>query len=124
MEHLIPYDFHFPPLLEVGYPYSGIGVWVLTYIRDSAHWNSAEPEFQPLGKLKPWGLDEKLLYILTMDERCEVLKEFGATFFEKVEDCPDIASNFEGAKRSAEHYGELLGKMEDREYFIKWVDEL
>jgi hypothetical protein len=27
---------------------------------------------------------------LTIDERCGILKDFGATFYEKVEDCEDI----------------------------------
>ena len=34
--------------------------------------------------------EEKFRMALTIDERCEVSKDFGTTFYEKVEDCEDI----------------------------------
>jgi hypothetical protein len=53
-----------------------------------------------------------------MDERCEVLKDFGATFYEKVEDCEDIAKTLQEGIQKGKRYEELLKKMED----IKYVD--
>jgi hypothetical protein len=38
---------------------------------------------------------------LTIDERCEVLKDFGATFYEKVEDCEDIVKTLQEGLRRA-----------------------
>ena len=62
---------------------------------------------------KPDDWEEKIRIALTMDERCEVLKDSGATFYEKVEDCEDIVKTLQEDIRKGKRYEELLKKMED-----------
>ncbi|KAI1171748.1 hypothetical protein F4777DRAFT_564443 [Nemania sp. FL0916] len=62
--------------LEVGFPTSG-GVWVLD---TSSGWDELYP--RSLG----------LQNALTMDERCEVLKDLGAHFCEDIQACPEMAT--------------------------------
>lgn len=57
-----------------------------------------------------------------MDERCEVLKSFGAKFYQRTEDCPDIASTLQDAIESGERHEKLLQKMEDMRYLDKWLE--
>ena len=57
-----------------------------------------------------------------MDERCEVLKDFDGTFYEKVEDCEDIAKTLEEGIRKGKRYEELLKKMEDMKYVDNWLE--
>ena len=56
-----------------------------------------------------------------MDERCEVLKDFDATFYEKVGDCEDIVKTLQEGIRKGKRYEELLKKMEDMKYVDKWL---
>ena len=53
---------------------------------------------------KPDDWEGKIKMTLTMDERCEVLKDFGATFYEKVEDCEDIAKTLQDGIRKGKRY--------------------
>ena len=62
--------------LEVGFPESG-GVWLLD---TSQGWDGLYP--QSLG----------LRNALTMDERCEVIKDLGGRFCEDIQVCPEMAA--------------------------------
>ncbi|KAI1124881.1 hypothetical protein F5Y10DRAFT_248257 [Nemania abortiva] len=62
--------------LEVGFPASG-GVWMLD---TSQGWDGLYP--QSLG----------LRNALTMDERCEVIKDLGGRFCEDIQTCPEMAA--------------------------------
>jgi hypothetical protein len=42
------------------------------------------------GRERPENWNAKMNYVLTMDERCEALKDFGVIFYEK--DCDDVAT--------------------------------
>ncbi|KAI9870061.1 MAG: hypothetical protein M1830_004733 [Pleopsidium flavum] len=116
----IPYDFHFPPNVNVGYPSSGKGVWVFKFSADKQTWDE-EDERKPYLERKPDDWDGKINMALTMDERCEVLKDFGATFYENVEDCKDIAKTLQEGIQEGKRYEELLKKMEDMKYVDKWL---
>ncbi|GAW21132.1 hypothetical protein ANO14919_106490 [Xylariales sp. No.14919] len=61
--------------LDVGFPASG-GVWTLN---TSQRWDGLYP--QSLG----------LQNTLTMDERCEVIKDLGGRFCEDIQACPEMA---------------------------------
>jgi len=117
------YNFHFPPEVQVGYPSSGQGVWLLKYLADSDVWMTWEGEWKPALRRRPYDWGQKMKYVLTMDERCKALEKLGGTFYEKVEICEDISTTFEEATRKGKHYNELLQKMEDFENFIKRVDD-
>lgn len=116
----IPYDFHFPPNVNVGYPSLGKAVWVFRFSADKRFWDE-EDERKPYLEREPDDWEEKIRMALTMDERCEVLKSFGATFYEKVEDCEDIAKTLQEGIRKGRRYEELLKKMEDMKYVDRWL---
>lgn len=65
--------------LEVGFPASG-GVWMLN---TSQGWDKLYP--QSVG----------LRNALTMDERCEVIKNLGGRFCENIQVCPEMATLLE-----------------------------
>jgi len=117
----IPYDFHFPPNVNVGYPSSGKGMWVFKFSADKRTWDE-EDERKPYLERKPEDWEGRIGMVLTMDERCEVLKDFGATFYEKVEDCEDIAKTLEEGIRKGKRYEELLKKMGDMKYVDRWLE--
>ena len=50
------------------------------------------------------------------------MKDFGATFYEKVEDCEDIAKTLEEGIRKGKRYEELLKKMGDMKYVDRWLE--
>lgn len=116
----IPYDFHFPPIVNVGYPSSGKGVWVVKFSVDQQTWDDEDGR-KPYLSRKPDDWDGKMRMALTMDERCEVLKGFGATFYETVEDCEDIPKTLLEGIRKGRQYEELLKKMEDMNYVDRWL---
>jgi hypothetical protein len=117
----IPYDFHFPPNVNVGYPSSGKGIWVFKFSADKRTWDE-EDERKPYLEIEPDDWKGKIGMTLTMDERCEVLKDFGATFYEKVEDCEDIAKTLQEGIRKGKRYEELLKRMEDMKYVDNWLE--
>ena len=87
---------------------------------DQRTWDE-EDERKPYLEREPDDWEEKIRMALTMDERCEVLKGFGATFYEKVEDCEDIAKTLQEGIRKGRRYEELLKKMEDMKYVDRWL---
>lgn len=123
----VEYRHHFPPRLEVAYPSSG-GVWVAEYSPDMPQVRLLEEEERREGRdtLPPVPGDwwNKMNLVLTMDERASALRRFGATFYERPEDCPDLALSVKRAKDMFEPYKELLERMDNLEYRNKWYSEL
>lgn len=60
----------------------------------------------------------------TMEERCEVLREFGAVFYKSVQECPDLPESLEEGIATGKEYELLLKKMEDRDYVDWWMNSL
>jgi hypothetical protein len=114
------YDFHFPPRLNVGYPSSGEGVWVFKFSEDQQTWEE-EDDRKPYLPLMPDGWDARIHMALTMDERCELLKEFGATFYENKDGCEDLPSSLEEGVQRGRRYKVLLDKMDDPYYVDNWL---
>lgn len=83
-----PYDFRFPPTVQVGYPSSGEGSWVHKFLEDSDDWHDGDA-WTPSLRQRPELWNTRMAYVLTVDERCEVMKSFGAMFLEKAEDWED-----------------------------------
>ena len=119
-EILIPYDYHFPPRLHMGYS-SGGGVWVLKYSQDIQTWDEEDTR-KPYLTQKPDDFEGKIHMALTMDEHCDVLREFGAIFYAKAEECEDIPASLEEGIRRGEAYRELLGRMDDPHYVDRWLN--
>lgn len=115
-----PYDFHFPPIVNVGYPSSGKGAWVFLFSADQRTWDEEDGRRPSLGR-KPDGWEGRIKMALTMDERCEILKDFGATFYENVDDCEDISKTLPEGILKGKRYEELLKKMEDPHYVDRWL---
>jgi len=101
----IPYGYHYPPDLQVSYPSTGSGVWVLAVW--AGNWEKWDPPRRP----ENWS---KLRLCGNMDERCEVLKEFGATFYERVDEYDKLPETMEEGVREGKRYEGLLKRMEDR----------
>jgi len=120
VEYGTPYDFHFPPNIQVAYPSSGEGVWVSKFTADRRNWDEREWR-KPYLPRKPDDWDEKIGMVLTMDERCDVLKSFGATFYGTAEACDDIPKTLEEGIERDKPYKDLLKKMEDPIYFDRWL---
>jgi hypothetical protein len=118
----MPYDFHFLPEITVGYPSSG-GMWAFKFLADSGSWHRPGfDEWWPSLRQRPENWNAKMNYVLTMDERCEDLKDFGVIFYEK--DCDDVATTLEEAAEKGRHYEMLLKTMDDFEYRQKLFDGL
>ena len=53
----------------------------------------------------------KAIMAFTMDERCAVLKEFGAQFHTSVDNCPDIPKSLEEGIAVRKRYEEVMNKI-------------
>ncbi|KAL2674272.1 hypothetical protein Neosp_012723 [[Neocosmospora] mangrovei] len=124
-----PYGYHYPPNLHIGYPSTspssstskGNGRPVLllkTFARNSP---LRLPEYDAPEKPDDWS---RLAACGTMEERCAVLRDFGATEWDDAKKCPDIPQSLHEGMAEGKRYEELLRKMEDSEYLDKWLMSL
>jgi hypothetical protein len=114
----IPYGYHFPLSIHVGYPSKG-GVWVLKTANDGVRLPD-DAEERP----EDWA---KAVMACTMDERCAVLERLGAIFYANVEECPDVPKSLEEGTEIGRRYECLLKNMEDDSpggYLDRWLDSL
>ncbi|KAI1740087.1 hypothetical protein F4680DRAFT_419639 [Xylaria scruposa] len=125
-----PVCFHYPPRIYVGYPSSGNGVWVSKFTEDGV-WvprptaiGYAENDFVNAYYLEfMWeDLEVYASMALNEDERCEVLKSFGAKFYDTVEECEDIPKTLDEGVQRGKRYEELLNKMDDIDYRKRWSE--
>ncbi|KAJ0333878.1 hypothetical protein COL922a_010325 [Colletotrichum nupharicola] len=110
------YDFHFPPDVYVGYPSSG-GVWVVRFSPDRGNLGKHARTSLPQ---RPEAWNRVMRHVLTMDERCEALKGFGARFYEDIDMCEDICKTVREGVEEFVRFEALLGRIEDREYQERW----
>lgn len=115
---LVPYGHHYPPDLDVGYCAEGVLV-LSTWADNSPHLE----DFPGVPPEKPdtWS---KLSLCATMEERCEVLREFGAILYDSVEQAPDLPTSLEEGIERDREYEMLLTNMEDRDYRVQWAEGL
>jgi len=118
------YGSHFPAAVAVGYPSTG-GVWVarhmsgqglnelLGHVHRSRQQGGKALEDLPA---RPRGWGPRMRMVLTMDEKCDAMKDFGAVFYEKVEDCPHVAKTLEEGRGLFRTYEGLLAKADDPGY--------
>ncbi|KAK2740036.1 hypothetical protein CKAH01_07205 [Colletotrichum kahawae] len=121
----VMYDFHHPPDTHVGYPSTG-GVWVVRFSADvpsvvvvDAYGRSDET--RRTFPVTPEGWYRRMEMVLSMDEKCEVIRDFGGVFFESAEECGYVATDLEGGREMFRWFEPLLGRMEDNEYVRSWT---
>ncbi|KAF9881518.1 hypothetical protein CkaCkLH20_00664 [Colletotrichum karsti] len=110
------YDFHFPPDVVGGYPSSG-GAWVAKYTPERIQRFNERNFSLPM---RPFEWDRVMRQVLTMDEKCAALKDFGARFYEDVRECEDIPKSLEEGRQQFQRYERHLEKMDDVEYQRRW----
>jgi hypothetical protein len=115
----VAYGHHFPPNLDVGYPCSE-GLLILRT------WAGNSQYLEGLPGVAPERPDEwsRITLCANMEERCEVLREFGAGFYKSVKECPDIPESLEEGVAQGKEYERLLKLMEDRDYVDQWLYSL
>ena len=113
-----PYGHHYPPDLDVGY--TSEGVLVLRTLAGNSRYLEDLPDIAP-EKPDTWS---RLSLCATMEERCMVLRDFGAVLYDSIEECPDLPSSLDEGIARGEYYAELLRKMEDRSYMDQWLNSL
>ncbi|KAL3293724.1 fungal specific transcription factor [Colletotrichum asianum] len=120
----VMYDFHHPPDTHVGYPSTG-GVWVVRFSPDvpsvavvDSEGRSDEP--RRTFPLTPEGWHRRIEMVLSMDEKCEVIRDFGGVCFESVEECEYIATGLEGGREMFGRFEPLLRRMEDDGCAYNW----
>jgi hypothetical protein len=114
--YAVPYGHHFPPDVDVCYPSSG-GLLVLRTWAGNSLYLDGLPGVAPEA---PAGWS-RLSLCANMEERCEVLREFGAVYFRSVEECPDVPETLEEGVAQGKEYERLLKLMEDMNYVDRWL---
>lgn len=109
------YDYHFPSQVSVAFPTTG-GVWVGNFTRDDPQWPEGEEICKPWLPIGPVGWPCRLRFALTMDDKSEMLKDMGATFYNSVDEVPGLAKTVDEAVGLFEPFKERLEKMEDDGY--------
>ena len=117
-DNAFPYGHHYPPNLDVGYDSDGVLV-LRTRADDTMDYMNL-PNVAP-EKPDTWS---RLSLCATMEERCMVLRDFGAVMYNSVEECPDLPSSLEEGIARGEYYAELLRKTEDPLYMDQWIASL
>ncbi|KAK6859187.1 hypothetical protein PG995_005040 [Apiospora arundinis] len=116
-----PLRLPFPPKIYVAYPSSGKGVWVL---KCSPDWRQEHDDdiTKPSLPNVPESLEGRRSLALTADEGCEVLKHFGATFYESPDQCEDLPKTLDEGVQRGKRYEALLKRMEDMHYEDAWLE--
>jgi hypothetical protein len=109
-----PYGHHYPPELDVGYSSTGRTL-VLKTFAETSPWLSGEDVPQ---KPNDWS---RLAACGTMDERCDVLRGFGAAEYDIREHCPDLPDSLETGIEEGKRYEALLTSMDDHTYLDQWL---
>ena len=110
------YDYHFPSKVHVAFPTTG-GVWVANFTQDALqHQYDEDKVFQPWLPHAPDLWDVRMRYALTMDDKSEVMKDMGATFYISADEVPGLAKTVDAAISLFEPFRERLEHMEDSGY--------
>ncbi|KAH9904876.1 hypothetical protein F4778DRAFT_731065 [Xylariomycetidae sp. FL2044] len=112
-----PLGHHYPPDVDVGYPASGATL-VLKTFHGASPWLSGldEPE-----KPNDWS---RLAACGGMEERCDVLRSFGASEFPPGVRCPDLPDSLEAGIEERRRYEASLTRIQDRTYLDQWLMSL
>ncbi|RYP11678.1 hypothetical protein DL765_007637 [Monosporascus sp. GIB2] len=127
-----PYGYHFPPRIHVGYPTTSPGhpVWVIKITEDDERVGPYAPQVDPdnhcpgtppLSKV-PDGLEFRMWKAENMDDRCQVIKDYGGEWHASAEECPDLPNTLEAGVERGRRYEKLLHQMDDAMYVDRWLD--
>lgn len=125
-----PYGYHYPPDVHVGYssqstqssPSSeGKGNAVIILKTFAGNSPLRLPEHDAPEKPEDWS---RLAACRTMQERCDVLRDFGASEYADISKCPDTPQSLEEGVAEGRRYEALLRKMEDMKYLDEWLMSL
>jgi hypothetical protein len=122
VESGIFYDYHFPSKVDVASPTSG-GVWVANFTQDASHYQYEEMACQPWLPYPPDLWHVKMRYVLTMDDKSEVIKEMGGIFYTSTDEVPGLAKSVEEAVGLFEPFKQRLNDMEDDDYRRRFCTE-
>lgn len=112
----IAYGHHYPPNLDIGYLPTGEVLVLRTYAGNSPHIEMSDvPAERPNG----WS---RLGLCRTMEERCDVLRDFGAVLYSSGEECPDVPESLEEGIARGRWYEELMNKMDVWKYVDDWMN--
>ncbi|RYP61279.1 hypothetical protein DL769_007775 [Monosporascus sp. CRB-8-3] len=130
-----PYGYHFPPRIHVGYPTTsaaagstGGAVWVIKITEDDEQVGPYAPQVDPdnhhpgtppLSKV-PEDWEYRMGKAENMDDRCQVIKDYGGEWYASVEDCPDLPNTLEAGVERGRRYEKLLHQMDDAMYLDRW----
>lgn len=109
------YDYHFPPNVDVAFPTTG-GAWVANYTRDAVRHQYEDKVCRSWLPHAPdlWGV--KMRYALTMDDKSEMIKDLGGTFYASIDEIPGRAKTVGEAVGLFEPFKQRLSNMEDDSY--------
>jgi hypothetical protein len=118
-----PYGHHFPSNLDIGYRPTGEVLVLNTWAGNSPYLESPEIPGQrpdvPAMTPNDWS---RLALCRTMEERCDVLRDFGAVEYTSAEECPDVPESIAHGIVTGRRYEELMNKMDDRDYVDAWMN--
>ncbi|KAI1396730.1 hypothetical protein F4819DRAFT_474392 [Hypoxylon fuscum] len=109
------YDYHFPSKVDVAFPTTG-GAWVANFTRDALRYRYEDKVCQSWLPHEPdlWGV--RMRYALTMNDKSEMMKDLGGTFYTSVDEVPGLAKTVHEAVSLFEPFKERLNNMEDDGY--------
>ncbi|ETS83490.1 hypothetical protein PFICI_05366 [Pestalotiopsis fici W106-1] len=119
------YDYHFPSKVYVAFPTTG-GAWVANFTQDDYGYQFSDLACQPWLSHAPRLWQIRLRYSLSMDDKAEIMKELGATFYASVDQIPGLAKTVHEAVSLFEPFKERLKNMDDPAYsahFCTWSEE-
>ena len=109
------YDYHFPSRVDVAFPTTG-GAWVANFTQDAPRYQYEDKACQSWLPHEPDRWRVKMRYALTMNDKSEVMKDLGGTFYTSVDEVPGLAKTVDGAVGLFEPFGQRLNDMEDNAY--------
>lgn len=109
------YDYHFPSEVDVAFPTTG-GAWVANFTRDAQRYRYEDKVCQSWLPHAPDLWRVKMQYALTMNDKSEIMKDLGGTFYTSVDEVPGLAKTVYEAVSLFEPFKERLNNMEDDDY--------
>ncbi|UNI17156.1 hypothetical protein JDV02_003532 [Purpureocillium takamizusanense] len=109
------YDYHFPSEVHVAFPTTG-GAWVANFTRDALRHKYEDKVCQSWLPHAPDLWRVKMRYALTMNDKAEMMKDMGVTFYGSIDEVPGLGKTVDEAITLFEPFRERLKNMEDGGY--------
>lgn len=109
------YDYHFPSKVDVAFPTAG-GAWIANFTQDALRHQYRDKDCQSWLPYPPNLWRVKMRYALTMDDKSEMMKDLGSTFYVSIDEIPGLAKTVDEAVALFEPFKQRLTDMEDNAY--------